>query len=145
MLSQGRAAQRAGKKKISMRKVEKHSPFHFMHPTWSVNEAFSRKVGQTPSEIVQTSSLRSVCFPELGGRGDQHGFREPVPNMHTVSGSSRGVGLGPMAPRTKSALLWGKARLEEASDQSWKIKDGGKSKIEPPGSEPACRSFPVPA
>lgn len=118
MLSQGRAAQRAGKIYIYTRKVEKQPPFLFMHPTWAVNEAFNRKVGQVPFEIVQTSPLRSVCFPELGGRGDQYGFRDPAPNMHTISGSSQGGVLGPMAPCTKSALLWGKARSEEASDRS---------------------------
>lgn len=93
-----------------MRKVEKHSPFHFMHPTWAVNEAFHRKLAQAPFEIMQTSPLRSVCFAELGGRGDHYGFKDPVPSMHTISGSFQGGILGPMVPCTESALLWGKAR-----------------------------------
>lgn len=43
-----------------MRKVEKHSPFHFMRPTWAVNEAFNRKVGQAPFEIVHRLPFSDV-------------------------------------------------------------------------------------
>lgn len=43
-----------------MRKVEKHSPFHFMRPTWAVNEAFNRKVGQAPFETVHRLPLSDL-------------------------------------------------------------------------------------
>jgi len=96
-----------------MRKVEKHSLFHFMHPTWAVSEAFNRKVGQAPFEIVRRlplsdlsvfqsweaegistalGTLRPACTPCLGLFGDI-GTHGPMHKISFAAGKSK-VGRG---------------------------------------------------
>lgn len=96
-----------GKNKLSPEKGRKTSPFLFRRPTWTVNEAFSRKVGQAPLEIRHSLPL-SDLLSRAGRQRDQCGLRD----LHTPSGSFQG-GFGD---------LWGHAQSQPCCREQQRVR-----------------------